>query len=225
MVGEAMIALISVYILSIQAILCTHMRAILLTLPINIRSTSTNRCRLIAQTIMVGSTSVDIAPFLFPLLDIDMKALIKRTKGTIWRTIVGLPVSVLFMGIIYVLQTLLKGFDAIGQAILKEWRKIEEYMEDASNGLTRIAWFVLYLPFMILSLISITLIMYPVWYIAKLVSDKLYSLNINLLLWIEYRQPLPEEADLIQKSVETLKAKLKEQGVTDKQIAEMFDKI
>lgn len=174
---------------------------------------------------MVGSTSVDITPFLFPLLDIDMKALIKRTKGIILRTIVGLPVSVLFMGIIYILQALLKGFDVVGQAILKEWRKIEEYMKDASNGLTRISWFVLYLPFIILSLIGLILIMYPVWYVVKPVSDKLCSLNINLLLWIEYRDPLPEEADLIQKSVETLKVKLKEQGVTDKQIAEMFDKI
>lgn len=154
-----------------------------------------------------------------------MKALMKRTKGTIWRTIVGLPVSVLFMGIIYVLQTLLKGFDAVGEAILKEWRKINEYMKNASNGLARIAWFILYLPFMILSLIGLILIMYPVWYVVKPVSDKLCNLNINLLLWIEYRDPLPEEADLIQKSVETLKVKLKEQGVTDKQLAEMFDKI
>lgn len=168
---------------------------------------------------------MDITPFLFPLPDIDMKALMKRTKGTIWRTIVGLPVSVLFMGIIYVLQTLLKGFDAVGEAILKEWRKINEYMKNASNGLARIAWFILYLPFMILSLIGLILIMYPVWYVVKPVSDKLCNLNINLLLWIEYRDPLPEEADLIQKSVETLKVKLKEQGVTDKQLAEMFDKI
>ena len=174
---------------------------------------------------MVGSIFADITLFLFLFLDIDMKALIKRTKGTIWRTIVVLPVSVLFMGIIYVLQTLLKGFDVVGEAILKEWRKIDEYMKNASNGLARIAWFILYLPFMILSSIGLILIMYPVWYVVKPVSDKLCSLNINLLLWIEYRDPLPEEADLIQKSVETLKVKLKEQGVTDKQLAEMFDKI
>lgn len=174
---------------------------------------------------MDGNTFVDTTPFLFPLPDIDMKALMKRTKGTIWRTVVGLPFSIALMGIIYIFQVLLKGFDAVGKAILKEWRKIEEYMKDASNGLTRIGWFVLYLPFIILSLIGLILIMYPVWYVVKPVSDKLCSLNINLLLWIEYRKPLPEETELIQKSVETLKNKLKEQGVTDKQIAEMFDKI
>lgn len=174
---------------------------------------------------MDGNTSVDITPFLFLLLGIDMKALIKRTKGTIWRTAVGLPFSIILLGIIWILQTLLKGFDVVGQKILKQWYKIEDNIKNSPSGLTRIAWFILYLPFMILSLIGLIFIMYPVWYVVKPVSDKLCSLNINLLLWIEYRQPLPEEADLIQKSVETLKTKLKEQGVTDKQLAEMFDKV
>lgn len=151
-----------------------------------------------------------------------MKAMMKRTKGLIWRTILGLPFSVLLLGVIYILQSLLKVFDFTGVKILAQWHKVEDNIKTASR-MGRIAWFILYLPFMILSILGFILIMYPIWYVVKPIADKLCSLNINLLLWIEYRAPLPEEEGLIQQSVETLKTKLKEQGATDKELATMFD--
>jgi|SRR6185312_5967846 len=152
-----------------------------------------------------------------------MKAMLKRTKGMIWRSIVGLPPSVVMLGVVWVMQTTLKGVDASGQMILKEWHRLQGHMDQSINvPLTQLAWIILYLPFMILSIITLILILYPIWFVIKPISDKLCQVNINLLVWIEYREAYPEEQELVQKAVETLRQKLKAEGMTEQQLAEMF---
>lgn len=151
-----------------------------------------------------------------------MKAMVKRTKGVIWRTIVSLPFSVVVLGVVWVMQTILKGIDALGQMIVKEWHRLQDHVSQSPNGLTQLAWIVLYLPFIILSLTTVIIVLYPTWFITKPISDKLCQLNVDLLFWVGYRPALPEEEELVQKAVETLKQKLKAEGVTDQQLAEMF---
>lgn len=151
-----------------------------------------------------------------------MKALVSRSKGVVWRTVAFLPLSVLLLVLIYPMQWILKGTDAAARFILKEWIGLKDHLTVSPNALTSIAWLILYLPFIILSLVSLIFILYPIWYILKPITDKACNFNIDLLTYIQYREPKPEEMQLVNQAVDKLKEKLKSEGVSENQLKEMF---
>lgn len=151
-----------------------------------------------------------------------MKAIIRvrRTKGVIWRTIIGLPISLLMVGIILFFQFLLKIAGSGGVKIVNESYKVRTYMK-ASSFVGKIGLFLLYLPYFVLSIIFTLLVLVPAYFLCTPL-EKLFDANVKLVLWIQYRAALPEEREAIQKSAETLKAKLRDQGATEKQLADIF---
>lgn len=91
----------------------------------------------------------------------------------------------------------------------------------ASSFVGKIGLFLLYLPYFVLSIIFTLLVLVPAYFLCTPL-EKLFDANVKLVLWIQYRAALPEEREAIQKSAETLKAKLRDQGATEKQLADIF---
>lgn len=153
-----------------------------------------------------------------------MKALLRRNKGVIWRTFLTVPFSLILSGLSFILRMILKCVDLLAGYIVKEWKKLNQHLEDAPNALTQIAWIILYLPFIILSLVSLILILYPVWYILKPIFNKTCDFNINMLTWVQYRPARADEAHIVDEALTTLKEKLKAEGLTETQLDQMFPK-
>jgi len=151
-----------------------------------------------------------------------MKALVARQKGIIWRTILFLPVSLLLTSIAFILQMILKSLDVCCNEFVKGWKKLNDTLDQTESALSEILLIILYLPFIILSLATITLLLKPLWYMLKPACNIICNANISLLARIQYRPAKPEEKEMVAKALESLKQKLKEQGLTDKQLEEMF---
>lgn len=151
-----------------------------------------------------------------------MKLMFKRTKGVVWRSILLLPFATILLIVAWVSKIVMESVKFTGKNIVKEWNKLNAHTEKSPNLLTYIAWVVLYLPFIILSLAAVILILYPFWFIFGILSYVVGELNISLLQYVQFRKPLASEKGIVDETMVTLKQKLKDAGATDKEILQLF---
>lgn len=153
-----------------------------------------------------------------------LKKLIKRKQGRIWRAILIVPVSLMLIAINFLVYYLmLIPIDKIAKVVLKNWLTLREHISTSPNFLTQFAWFVLYLPFIILSLLAFFLVLYPAWFVVDPLYKKMTAANMDMVLWIEYRKAKPGEYVLTDDMIEKIKRELRRQGISEKSIQSMLD--
>lgn len=147
-----------------------------------------------------------------------MKALIKRSRfATIWRAGLVIPISAILLILNQCLFFTLSGIDGFAAVLLKQWVKTHDTISVAPNLLTKLAWVLVYAPFIILSTL-ILLLFLPLWFTIKPFYQFLCKANVAMLMWIEYRAAKAKDSEFILKAIEETSEELKKQGMTQTEI-------
>lgn len=151
-----------------------------------------------------------------------MKLMFARTKGIVWRSILLLPASILLLITVWISKIVMSGVKFVSMKSGAEWKRLDAHLREAPNLLTHLAWIVLYLPFIFLSMACCILILYPLWFLFGVLSYISSELNVSLLRYVQFRKPLASEKGIVDEAMISLKQKLKESGASDKDILDLF---